>query len=281
MLESISRLPSSELLIRLHALVQRDNQQEAELIAHLGEVDARRLYLEQACSSMFKYCVDVLHFAECVAYKRIAVARAARRHPKLLEAVRGGALHVSGATLLAPELCAENCDELIDAATHRTKAEIKALLADRKPRPDLAARVRRLPAPTAPAVLSGNPHARSGGRPRSGEAAGGRDGSTGPACGSLRLRAPAAQVDRPSGDILSRRPRADGTARRPALWRALHGRCGVPCRARATPRADATPDPGWRHREDPGTRRIRPAAAGAQAEVRRDLCAARRQAVGR
>jgi hypothetical protein len=37
---------------------------------------------------MFAWCVGALRFAEAVAYKRIAAARAARRHPELLEAVR-------------------------------------------------------------------------------------------------------------------------------------------------------------------------------------------------
>ena len=34
---------------------------------------------------MFAYCVEVLRFAEAVAYKRIAALRAARRYPELLD----------------------------------------------------------------------------------------------------------------------------------------------------------------------------------------------------
>ena len=67
-----------QLLSHLHDLARCDHNLEAELVAHLGDVDARRLYLEQACSSMFHYRVHVLHFAEAVAFKRISVARAAR-----------------------------------------------------------------------------------------------------------------------------------------------------------------------------------------------------------
>ncbi len=40
---SLSTLPSHRLLARMHELVRRDNALEAELLAHLGEVDARRL----------------------------------------------------------------------------------------------------------------------------------------------------------------------------------------------------------------------------------------------
>ena len=82
-MSSLKGVSHARLLTRLRDLVVRDHVHEAELIAHLAEVDARRLYLEQACSSMFDYCVRVLHFAEGVAYKRIAVARAAREFPEL------------------------------------------------------------------------------------------------------------------------------------------------------------------------------------------------------
>ena len=78
LLESLS---DAQLLFHLHDLARRDHNLEAEFVAHLGEVDARRLYIEQAFSSMFEYCVHVLHFDEGVAYKRIAVAA-------LLEQVR-------------------------------------------------------------------------------------------------------------------------------------------------------------------------------------------------
>ena len=41
------------LLARLQTLLARDHQVTADLLAHLAEVDLRRLYLDQACSSMF------------------------------------------------------------------------------------------------------------------------------------------------------------------------------------------------------------------------------------
>ena len=145
----LASLPSDQLISRLHTLIRRGNVAEAELLAHLGEVDARRLYLGEAYSSMFVYCVRVLHFAEAVAYKRIAAARAARRQPEVLEAVRRGDLHVTGVSLLAPQLTSENATELIEAARHKTADEIRRLLADRQPKPDVPASMRRLPAPAA------------------------------------------------------------------------------------------------------------------------------------
>ena len=113
-------LSNDQLLMHLQNLIQRDHNLEAELVAHLGEVDARRLYLEQACSSMFHYCVHVLHFAEAVAYKRIAVARAARKFPALLAALENGDLHLTGASLIAPHLEDGGAAEWLAIARHAT-----------------------------------------------------------------------------------------------------------------------------------------------------------------
>jgi len=133
-----------QLLSRLHDLIRRDHSLEAELISHLGEVDARRLYLEQACSSMFHFCVHVLHFAECVAYKRITVARAARRFPELREALAAGDIHLTGASLIAPHLEPGCAPVWVEAARRKTAREIKAWIAERKPKPSVASSVRRV-----------------------------------------------------------------------------------------------------------------------------------------
>ncbi len=87
---SLEGLANRELLAATWALLRRGRVVEAELLHHLGEVDVRRLYLEEACSSMFVYCVRVLHFSEAAAYKRIRAARAARKYPELLAALRRG-----------------------------------------------------------------------------------------------------------------------------------------------------------------------------------------------
>ena len=125
----------------------KSRQNEADLLAYLAEVDKRQLYLERACSSMHRYCTEVLHFSEGMAYHRIAVARAARRHPLLLERIREGTLHLSGAYLLASRLTPENHVELLDRAHHKTKRAIEELLADLAPKPNVPARIRQLPDP--------------------------------------------------------------------------------------------------------------------------------------
>jgi hypothetical protein len=47
---------NDQLLARLDVVLRSGRRLTAELVAHLGEVEERRLHLEAACSSMFGYC---------------------------------------------------------------------------------------------------------------------------------------------------------------------------------------------------------------------------------
>ncbi len=129
----LAHLDDATLLRDLAHLAAQDRATTASLLAHIAEVDARRLYLPAAYSSMFAYCVGELRLSEDAAYKRIQAARAARACPRLFEDVAAGRLHLAAVCLLAPHLTAANADELVAAATHRRKAEIEAWLAGRFP----------------------------------------------------------------------------------------------------------------------------------------------------
>src|SRR5688500_10984568 len=88
-------LSDGELLGRVREAVTVERSATARLIALLAELDARRLYLGEGCSSLFTYCTQVLHLSEHAAYNRIETARAARRFPVILELVAEGALHLT------------------------------------------------------------------------------------------------------------------------------------------------------------------------------------------
>ena len=117
----------------------------AELLALLAEVDARRLYLGEGCSSLFAYCTRVLHFSEHAAYHRIEAARAASRFPVILDHVVTGEVTLTTAAMLRPHLTEKNHRALLEAARHKTKKEVEHQIACLAPRPAAAAMVRRLP----------------------------------------------------------------------------------------------------------------------------------------
>ena len=52
MSNALAGIPNAQLLDRVQELVRRGNAVEAELLAHLAEVDARQLYLEDGCPSV-------------------------------------------------------------------------------------------------------------------------------------------------------------------------------------------------------------------------------------
>ncbi len=149
---TLQSLSDDELLHQLAAILKESRRVEADLVAHIAEVDARRLYAGAACSSMHAYCTEVLHLSDAEAYLRIAAARASRRHPALLMMLRDGRLYLSGIAKLAPHLTEANRDEVLGRAAHKSKVQIEELLAELSPKPDVPAVVRKLPTPPGPAA---------------------------------------------------------------------------------------------------------------------------------
>jgi 5-methylcytosine-specific restriction endonuclease McrA len=154
-MESLKSVRDEDLLRQLVQLAKQSRGVEAEIVAHIGEVELRRLYAQEACSSMFEYCRRVLCFRENEAYLRITVARAARENPVLLEMLRDGRLHLSGIARLAPHLTRENSEAVLKRACGMSHREIRELVSELEPRPDVAPSVRKLPERPAPG--SGSP----------------------------------------------------------------------------------------------------------------------------
>jgi 5-methylcytosine-specific restriction endonuclease McrA len=140
-------LSNADLLIELRRLTSCEREVTVRLIEVLGEVDARRLFLAEGCSSLFTYCTQVLHMSEHAAYGRIEAARAARRWPILLELLADGSLHLTAVTLLSRHLTTENHQELFTAARHKSKRQIEEIVATLRPQPAVPATVRKVPAP--------------------------------------------------------------------------------------------------------------------------------------
>ncbi|TPW10406.1 MAG: HNH endonuclease, partial [bacterium] len=147
---SPTRLTDDALLARVHDLARCERRTTVELIAHLAEMDRRRLHLAEGCSSLFTYCTEVLHFSEHAAYNRIECARVARRFPLVLEKLAEGSVHLTAVRLLSPHLTPDNHAELLDHARHLGKRGVELLVASLRPLPDVPSLVRRLPLQPAP-----------------------------------------------------------------------------------------------------------------------------------
>ena len=145
MLSSVVHLSDHELLARVKHLAEREREATASLIAYLAELDKRRLYLAEGCSSLFTYCTQVLHLSEHAAYGRIEAARLARRFPVILEMLEQGSVNLTTVGLLAGHLTHENHREVLDMARHKSKRQVEELLARLRPQPLISSSIRRLP----------------------------------------------------------------------------------------------------------------------------------------
>ncbi len=141
----LQAIPDEELLHRLADLMTQSRRAEADIVAHIAEVEERRLYAHESFPSMFAYCMDVLHLSEAEAYLRIRAARASLKHPMLLTMLADGRIHLTAIGKLAPHLTRENRDGLLQRATHRSKRQILELVAEIAPRPDVPPLIRKLP----------------------------------------------------------------------------------------------------------------------------------------
>src|SRR5262249_55615060 len=154
---SVFRLSNDALVCELRESVAQDCPHTARQVMLISEVQRRRLYAAAGYPSMYAYCIRELHLSEDAAYKRLQVARVARSCPAVLAVLAGGRVHLSGLTLLATHLKPENVDELLAAATHKTKREIEQLVAARFPKQDMPALVRALPGSVPLAMVPQEP----------------------------------------------------------------------------------------------------------------------------
>ena len=149
---AVSHFSHDALLHELKTLDRLDRKTTAVLLSRVAEVQERVLFLREGYPSMHAYCIEGLHWCEGTASRRIYAARAARRFPVLFDAIADGRLHVTAVVMLSKHLSSGNVDEVVAAATRKSKAEIEQLIADRFPQPDLPQVLQAIapPPPTQP-----------------------------------------------------------------------------------------------------------------------------------
>jgi hypothetical protein len=138
----VRALGDDELLAALISLVRRDNELLAELLAHLAELDQRRLYLDLGFPSLHAYCTSALGMCESTAGRRITAARVCRKFPDVLARVAKGELHLSAVCSMSPHLDWNNAPELIEVCSNQSRRKVDEILAARFPRADVREKVR-------------------------------------------------------------------------------------------------------------------------------------------
>ena len=154
-------LTDDELMTAIPRLAGDERVATARLVAHLAELQRRKLYLAAGYSSPYAYCREALGHSDDAAYNRLAAADAARRYPAVLEMMADGRLSLTAVRMLAPVLREDTWQVTLAEAAGKTKREIELLIACLAPKPDVPSTVRKLPPP----VRKVSPPARKVGAP--------------------------------------------------------------------------------------------------------------------
>jgi hypothetical protein len=142
---ALGSLDNADLLASTREILRRACLVEADLLLHLIEIEDRRLHHEMAFPTMFALCVGELGFSEDQAYNRTTVARAGKELPAIVEALRSGAVHLTGLRLLAPHFTEKNHRDLLAQATGKSKREIEEMVACLAPKSPVPAGFRKRP----------------------------------------------------------------------------------------------------------------------------------------
>ena len=140
----LSERSNEDLLADVTRLTGSHRELTAKLVAHLAEIEERRLELLWGYSSMFDFCQKKLGMSEGEAFRRILAARLSLRFPLVLSLLASGSVNLSTLELVRDYLTEENHEELFAAVAHQRKREVKVYLATRFPRADQPSRIRPL-----------------------------------------------------------------------------------------------------------------------------------------
>lgn len=136
----LSSLSDERLVSELARVVGLEREVLADVLAHLAEMDRRRLYRIHGCRSLFAYCTEVLGMTGDEAYNRIRAARVAQQWSYVFDDVAAGALSLSAIKLVAPYVKSD--DALLQAARGKTIREIEQMVASVAPKPEVADSIR-------------------------------------------------------------------------------------------------------------------------------------------
>lgn len=145
----LQSLSNDQLTLHVVQLNRQQQMVNAQFLLYLGELDCRKLYRNLACSSLFDFLMTRLGQSEDVAYRWMWGARLLRSFPLAYELLVSGRIHLTSLMLLKPHLTEENHREWLMVAAGKSKREIEKIVATRRPKPDVPARVRKLPEPAA------------------------------------------------------------------------------------------------------------------------------------
>src|SRR5262245_42202283 len=115
------QLSDSALAHEFDLSFSREDAAAANTLECILEFEERKLYAPAGYACLLDYCVQKLRRTRDSVRKRIHAAHVAERFPVVFELVARGELHLSAVVLLAPHLTPENANDLLAAASYKSK----------------------------------------------------------------------------------------------------------------------------------------------------------------
>jgi 5-methylcytosine-specific restriction endonuclease McrA len=145
-LNDLLKLKDNQLLENFSHVVKQEREAISAVVAHLAEIEKRKLYAKSGYPSLFTYVTKKYHYSESAAFRRIQAARLSLKFPHLLELLENGKLNLMSLSLVAPYLTEGNEKEVIANVIGKSKREVEFLISSitQKPIEIRADKIRRI-----------------------------------------------------------------------------------------------------------------------------------------
>ncbi len=100
-IKNIGLLTSSVLIENLKELVRTERKITAQIVAHIKEVERRRVYIDAGYKNLLTFLLQELGYTRAAAQRRIDGARLCEDVPELHENLKSGELNLSQVSMLA------------------------------------------------------------------------------------------------------------------------------------------------------------------------------------
>ena len=131
---TLRAVPTPALVRQLDVLAEQELATDADVLAHMAELEVREEYLRAGYASMQDYCVRRLRMSEDRANKRIRACRTALAFPVIFEMIADGRLNLTAVLMLKARLTEQNAEALLADAASLSNDALEMLLARRFPR---------------------------------------------------------------------------------------------------------------------------------------------------
>ena len=127
-MENLKKIKDNDLLQNFSNLVTQEREATASVVAHLAEIDRRKLYAREGYASLFGYITEKYHYCGGSAYRRIQAARLSLRFPEILDFIKNGKLNLTTLCLIAPHIHEENKASIIEKVIGKSKKEVEYIV---------------------------------------------------------------------------------------------------------------------------------------------------------